>query len=310
MEYIEGKPLNEVIESRKLDVATIVKIGRQVAAALDYAHKNGIVHRDIKPSNLIITDNWNVKLTDFSIAHFSDASLSGQTKMGDILGTPSYMSPEQIDGQSIDHRSDLFSLGVILYELAVGERPFAEKTISALLKAITQPKFIPPKKANPSISPKMNGLILKCMEKSPYRRYQSGADLAQDLSALLPNQKTDKLLKSTKRYKRFGWAAILMAAGVLGWLGYQHMAANQPVTALVSISSDPSNASIYLNNTFKGKTPMRCKVLLGTHDLRLILAEHYESEARIDVNESGEIPVHLRLLPKERTPRETDHETN
>jgi serine/threonine protein kinase len=300
MEYVEGKPLNEVMKSRKLDMTTIVKICRQVAVALDYAHKQGIVHRDIKPSNLMITDNCQVKLTDFGIARFNDASLTRQTHMGDVLGTPAYMSPEQIDGEPIDHRSDLFSLGVILYELVVGQRPFIGDKISAVLNAITQQRFIPPKKENPSISSDLNTLILKCMDNNPDRRYQSGAELAKDLSAHLPNEKTDsKLLKSARRYKRFVWLAILMAAGALCWQGYHYMTANQPVTALVSISSDPSNASIYLDNTLKGKTPMRCEVPLGIYDIRLTLTGHYESEAQIDVNESGEIPVHLRLLPKE-----------
>lgn len=300
MEYLEGRPLNEVIQSKKLDMASIVGIGRQVAAALDYAHQKGIVHRDVKPSNLMITDTNQVKLTDFGIAHFEDASITLQTCSGDILGTPAYMPPEQVAGQDVDGRSDLYSLGVILYELIVGRRPFVENTLTALFKAITQHNLIPPEKVNPSIPSELSDIVLKSMDKNPDRRYQSGAELASALGACLPGQKTDlKPLKGKQKVMPLVWAAILMVAGVICWQVYDYMRADQPVTAFVNISSEPSNASIYLNNTFKGTTPMRCELPLGMYDLRLTLAEHYESEAQIDVSESGEMPVHLRLIPKE-----------
>lgn len=300
MEYLEGHPLNEAIQSKKFDMATIVRIGRQVAAALDYAHQKGIVHRDVKPSNLMITDTNQVKLTDFGIAHFEDASITLQTCSGDILGTPAYMPPEQVAGQDVDGRSDLYSLGVILYELMVGRRPFIENTLTALFKAISQDSFIPPRKVKPSIPTDLSDIVQKCMEKNPDRRYQSGAELASALSAHLPDEKTDlKPLKGRQKIMGFGWAAILIAAGVICWQVYDYMRIPQPVTAFVNFSSEPSNASIYLNNTFKGTTPMRCELPLGMYDVRLTLAEYYESEAQIDVRESGEMPVHLRLIPKE-----------
>ena len=299
MEYLEGKPLNKEVKSKAFDIASIVRIGRQVAAALDYAHQKGIVHRDIKPSNLMIKDH-QVKLTDFGIAHFEDASQTLRTRSGDILGTPAYMSPEQVAGQPVDKRSDLYSLGVILYELLVGQRPFKEKTLTALFKAISEHKVIPPKKANPSLPKELSLLVLKSMQKNPDRRYQSGAELASDLSAFIPEAVPDaRRQKGAKYFMRFAWGAILMVAAVFGWQFYHHANTNAPVTALVNISSEPSNASIYLNNAFKGKTPMSYELPLGLYDVRLTLAKHYESEAQIDVNESGEIPVHLRLIPKE-----------
>lgn len=305
MEYIEGQPLNEVLQSNKFDITSIVSIGRQVAATLDYAHQKGIVHRDVKPSNLIITDNHQVKLTDFGIAHFEDASITLQTCSGDILGTPAYMSPEQVAGREVDGRSDLYALGVILYELMVGKRPFIEKSLTALFKAITQHNLIPPKTANAAIPSGLSDIVVKTMEKNPDRRYQSGAELASALCEYLPDEKTDfKPLKGKKKIMAFGWAAILMVAGVICWQVYDYTSDNPPVTAYVNISSEPSNASIYLNNSFKGTTPLRCELPLGMYDVRLTLADHYESEAQVDVSESGEMPVHLRLVPKdETTPR-------
>jgi serine/threonine-protein kinase len=300
MEFLEGNPLNKVIQSKKLDITSIVEIGRQVAAALDYAHQKGIVHRDIKPSNLMVTDTNQVKLTDFGIAHFEDASITLQTCTGDILGTPAYMPPEQVAGQDVDGRSDLYSLGVILYELIVGRRPFVENTLTALFKAITQHNLIPPEKVNPSIPSDLSDIVLKSMDKNPNRRYQSGAELISALSTHLPGEKIDfKPLGGKQKIMRFGWAAILVVLGVICWQVYDYIKDDQPVTAFVDISSEPSNASIYLNNTFKGTTPMRCELPLGMYDVRLTLAEYYESEAQIDVSESGEMPVHLRLIPKE-----------
>jgi serine/threonine protein kinase len=312
MEYLEGKPLHEAVRSIKLDVPAIVNIGKQVAAALDYAHKKGIVHRDIKPSNLILTDDYRIKLTDFGIAHLDDASLTLQTRSGDILGTPAYMSPEQIAGEEADSRSDLYSLGVILYELTVGQRPFVENNITALFTAITQNNPVPPKKANPSIAPGLSALILKAMDKDPDRRYQSGAKMASALADYLSSQKTDAQLPAgPSKYMRLVWVATLIAATLICWQIYDHMVTNQPektaiqadksvrqpITVWVDISSEPSNANIYLNNTFKGKTPMRCQLPLGQYDLRLTLVDHYESEAQINVDASGELPVHLRLIP-------------
>jgi serine/threonine-protein kinase len=300
MEYLKGKPLNEVIQSKQLDIPTVVKIGRQVATALDYAHQKGIVHRDIKPSNLMITDNNQVKLTDFGIAHFEDASLTLKTRSGDILGTPAYMSPEQIAGKEVDHRSDLYSLGVILYELLVGQRPFVENNITALFRAIAEHKLVPPKKVNATIAPGLSAIIFKAMGKHPDGRYQSGAELATALSAHLPEAKADtRVLTAGGKYRYFGWVAVLAVAALIGWQIYDAVTVVPPVTAQVSISSDPSNASIYLNNTFKGKTPMRYELPLGVYDIRLTLDEHYETEAQIDVGESGELPVHLRLIPRE-----------
>jgi eukaryotic-like serine/threonine-protein kinase len=299
MEFLEGLPLNEAVRTRKFGRAEIVNICRQVADALDYAHQRGIVHRDIKPSNLILTENDQVKLTDFGIAHFEDASLTLKTRSGDILGTPAYMSPEQISCKGVDNRSDLYSLGVILYELMAGRRPFMGNNLASLFKAITDHKTTPPIKADPSIPKGLNAVILKAIEKDPNRRFQSGAEMVSALNRQRPDAKIDfKPAVSRMITKPLVWIAIVLIAVAAGWQIYRHVVAHPPPTALVNITSEPSSASIYLNNTFKGKTPMRCELPLGRYDVRLTLAEYYESEAQIDVRDSAEMPVHLRLIPK------------
>jgi eukaryotic-like serine/threonine-protein kinase len=300
MEFLEGQPLNEAVRTRKLGMPAILDICRQVASALDYAHQRGIVHRDIKPSNLILTEKDQVKLTDFGIASFDDASLSLKTRSGDILGTPAYMSPEQIAGKGVDNRSDLYSLGVILYELLAGRRPFVGTNLASLFKAVTDHKMTPPAKSNPSIPKGLNALVLKAIDKDPNRRFQSGAEMAAALNRYLPGAKSGfKAPVNRIVFKPLGWILILLVSLAGGWQVYRHMSASPPPTALVNITSDPSSANIYLNNTFKGKTPMRCELPYGRYDVRLTLAEHYESEAQIDVRDASEMPVHLRLIPKE-----------
>jgi serine/threonine protein kinase len=300
MEFLEGQPLNEAVRTRKLGMPAILDICRQVASALDYAHQRGIVHRDIKPSNLILTEKDQVKLTDFGIASFDDASLSLKTRSGDILGTPAYMSPEQIAGKGVDNRSDLYSLGVILYELLAGRRPFVGTNLASLFKAVTEHKMTPPAKSNPSIPKGLNALVLKAIDKDPNRRFQSGAEMAAALNRYLPGAKSGfKAPANRIVFKPLGWILILLVSLAGGWQVYRHMSASPPPTALVNITSDPSSANIYLNNTFKGKTPMRCELPFGRYDVRLTLAEHYESEAQIDVRDASEMPVHLRLIPKE-----------
>jgi eukaryotic-like serine/threonine-protein kinase len=299
MEFLEGLPLNEAVQTRKFGTAEIVNLCKQVAEALDYAHQRGIVHRDIKPSNLILVENDQVKLTDFGIAHFEDASLTLKTRSGDILGTPAYMSPEQISCKGVDNRSDLYSLGVILYELMVGRRPFVGNNLASLFKAITDHKITPPIKANPTIPKGLNAVILKAIEKDSNRRFQSGAEMVSALNRQRPDAKIYFKPSINRIFsKPLGWIAIVLIAVVAGWQLYEHKMPLPPPTALVDITSEPSSASIYLNNAFKGKTPMRCELPLGRYDVRLTLAEYYESEAQIDVRDSTEMPVHLRLIPR------------
>jgi len=149
MEYIEGKPLNEVLQSQKLTLEEALRIGVQVADALDYAHGKGIVHRDIKPSNIIVQPDGNIKITDFGIARIEDPMATQQTQAGEILGTPAYMSPEQVLGQAVDGRSDLFSLGVILYELLTHQRPFSGESLATIFHSITHEDPRKPEELNP-----------------------------------------------------------------------------------------------------------------------------------------------------------------
>jgi eukaryotic-like serine/threonine-protein kinase len=187
MEYIEGQTLADAAKSgRRLSLDRVCEIGQQIAEALGYAHKNGVVHRDIKPANVLLTskDKYGIerpKITDFGVAKVAASQL---TTTGQLLGTPAFMPPEQFTGAVIDGRSDLFSFGVILYWLATGEQPFPGETITAVSYKVVHTEPVPPAKLNPAIPAALEQIILKCLAKDPAARYQTGEELARQLAAL------------------------------------------------------------------------------------------------------------------------------
>lgn len=182
MEYVDGASLAQYIPS---PVETLVELGEQIARALHYAHERQIIHRDIKPANIKVTPQGTVKIMDLGLALPPDAKR--MTAQGMVIGTPAYLSPEQAQGISLDHRTDIYSLGVMLYEMATGKLPFDSNDIGALLLQQVKQTPQPPRLLEPSVSAALENVILKCLEKSPARRYQSGATLASALLACLPN---------------------------------------------------------------------------------------------------------------------------
>ena len=179
MEYLEGKSLEKLVEEQgMLPIETIIPMYDQVCSALDHAHQHSIVHRDIKPANIMILDNGLVKVTDFGIAKVMSM---GMTQAGQVLGTPNYMSPEQVKGRQVDGRSDIFSLGIILYDLVTGEMPFGGENITTVIYKIINENPIPPRDLDATIHPGLSYVICKGLAKSPDERYQTCRELADDL---------------------------------------------------------------------------------------------------------------------------------
>jgi serine/threonine-protein kinase len=179
MEFLEGKSLEKIAQEQTvLPIETILPIYDQVCSALDHAHRNKIVHRDIKPANIMILQNGLVKVTDFGIAKMM---AMGMTQAGQILGTPNYMSPEQVKGRQIDGRSDIFSLGVILYELMTGEKPFGGQNITTVIYKIINENPTPPRELDASIPAGLSYVISKALAKNIDERYQTCRELAEDL---------------------------------------------------------------------------------------------------------------------------------
>ncbi|TXG80487.1 MAG: HAMP domain-containing protein, partial [Rhodocyclaceae bacterium] len=221
MELLEGDPLNDVMTGGTLfPVREVVEIGIQLSRALDYAHSKGIVHRDIKPANIVRLKGTNViKVTDFGIAHMASSSMTQHTQMGDVLGTPQYMSPEQTMGQKIDGRSDLFSVGVVLYQLLTGLRPFDADSIVALMLKIAKEEPTPIEKLRNDVPPALRRVVERCLSKQPDRRYQNGAELTEALIKVI--REIDEETQHRQRPRivslRVKWTALmsLIVAGVM-----------------------------------------------------------------------------------------------
>ena len=313
MEYLQGQPFNEVIRSGKLSVEKIIDIALQVANALGYAHEKGIVHRDIKPSNIILTDEGNVKLTDFGIARAEDSNAAQQTQAGVILGTPFYMSPEQVMGKRVDGRSDLFSLGVILYELIVGRKPFEGDHFTAIFRAITDDIPVAPLRIDDSIPQSFSDLIMKALSKNPDKRFQTSKEMGDALKTCLQVKESlllsGKPISSQKKPVTFVLIIGLMAAVILGGTVYffgvhkkqesslsTRIEVNKPVDAILMVTSSPSGAQVFLDDSFKGNTPINLEIPIGKYEVRVSLPDYFGWEAQLQISEPGETPLHVRLI--------------
>jgi serine/threonine protein kinase/HAMP domain-containing protein len=183
MEFLEGDPLNDVMtDGKTFPVREVLSYGIQLARALDYAHAKGIVHRDIKPANIVrLKGGDHIKVTDFGIAHMASSSVTQHTRLGDVIGTPVYMSPEQTQGKKLDGRSDLFSAGVVLYQMLTGRRPFEGENLIALMTRIASENPPSISVVRNDVPASLRRVIERCLAKQPEKRFQTGGELAAAL---------------------------------------------------------------------------------------------------------------------------------
>jgi serine/threonine-protein kinase len=340
MELLEGSELADELRNGLLEPQRTLGIAVQVAEALAAVHDGGIIHRDLKPANIFLTERGGqtdyVKLLDFGIAKLSGgiegASLA-KTSTGAILGTPQYMSPEQLDGQAVDHRSDIYSFGLILYEMTTGRRPFPGSSIGELVikhMTVKPPRPTKIKDLPHAVPQALEDLTLTCLEKDPDRRPQSMHEVAARLRALADNEavalETYKPLEITQRRRRnnvFAAMGALFLIGVVGAVGF--WVANRPdppppppkvvekpkpkpvkpvpkTEVKVAFGSRPAGAKVYKDDekTPIGVTPFELSFPIGAADSTFhFRASGFESVTKtVAFNEDAALAVELKEIVK------------
>jgi serine/threonine protein kinase len=307
MEFVEGGTFAvEIARTGKVDAARAVDVVSVVADALDFAHERGVIHRDIKPANLMILPDQSVKVADFGIARLSSAA---STMTGDMMvGTPHYMSPEQVRGGKIDGRSDLFSLGVVLYEALTGRKPFQAETLAAVLNSIMNSTPPATHEIDPAIPPALSAIVAKAMSRDPESRYARGKDFAAELrrfrdagrgeGTLL--QTTALSLPPSKRSPWIGVAVALLAlvlvGGAFAWRT-RGGGASAGVGYLEFVS-DPVGAEIFVDGNVVGRTPYTSEVSAGKHEIEFRKQGFYPATQSTKVEANQRITIELPMLSR------------
>lgn len=255
LEYLKGRTLADVVAEGPMPWMDALRVGGQLARALDHAHRQGVVHRDIKPANIMLTDTGDAKIMDFGIAKVPDSNL---TAAGQVFGTPLYMSPEQASGEDgLDGRSDLFSLGAVLYQLVTGKQAFASEGMPAILSKILRHEPPPPSTVRRGVPPSVDAIVARALTKRVDRRYQDGRRMAEDIDLALAGRSVGPPI--TRRAAGM-FAAAVAAAALLGF-GYRAWTARGDAGAAAAAPQASAIASIRPGPT-AAPTPAPAKLIV------------------------------------------------
>ncbi|MGC2164371.1 MAG: protein kinase, partial [Silvibacterium sp.] len=269
MELLDGRTLERAIASHPLPIETVLRLGEQICDALQYAHERGIIHRDLKPSNIFITSRDDAKLLDFGLAkkilpEFASANQTTVradiTQPGRLLGTVAYMSPEQAEGKPVDARTDLFSFGAVLYEMATGLRAFTGESSAAVLVELLHRQPVPPQAINSKVPPELQSIIAKALEKKPADRYQSAKELMIDLRRLSRQHAAPAYSSAQKSASSHGFFRsklaryLLLPALIVAAIVLAALLTPQPVTGpldstQLTFSAEPKEPPLFTDGT-------------------------------------------------------------
>ena len=303
-ELLEGRTLREQLDEGALPVRKAMQCAQQIANGLAAAHDKGIVHRDLKPENIFCTKDGRIKILDFGLAKqttsrtapatMSDATAtSAQTQAGVVMGTAGYMSPEQVRGATTDHRSDIFALGAILYEMLSGQRAFKRDTAAETMTAILKEEPRELTGTNPAIPPGLERIVHRCLEKQPEQRFQSVADLGFAIEAL--SGTTNAAIpvaqgRSSRTWRTAGMAGVVLAALVAGWFAHRSISGRSPTLAFHRVTY--SRGTIF-NARFSpdGKTILYGAALEGRPVQIYAASKEFPESRPIDVKQSTLLSV-------------------
>ena len=306
MEYVSGEDLKSTINRvGLLSEGKALNITGQICHGLAEAHRHGLIHRDLKPHNIMIDKSGEVRVMDFGIARPLEST--GLTQSGTIVGTPEYMSPEQAVGDPVDKRSDIYSLGIILFELVTGKVPFKGDTaVGVALKHKTE---APPEPSslNPQISSELNRMILKCLAKDKGRRFQSVDELLEEIARIERGQpRTDPVLPEKKtsveiRRRRFPALAVLMgflAVAALGIGGYFLLWPDKDIGVGFSLDTSPQGARVFLDDEPLGTTPLERQIVPGTFRIKIEKEGYVTKSENLSINSDFEVTYELEPVPQ------------
>ena len=310
MEYLDGKALSTILKAGQVyTVQEVCSIVLQVADAVDYAHKHGIVHRDIKPANIMMMDDGGVKVMDFGVARLESSTL---TVAGTVVGSVRYMAPEQMMGERVDARADVFSLGAVAYEMLTGRAPYPGKTITEVVGQVVHGHYVPPRQVDERLPDALSNVFGRVFTVRPADRYPSAMDFARDLYIaaepvldLAIGVAPDPAAADVGTTVMAPTTSSPPAPTVTRTVRVASDGGSSSREGLLLVDSDPRGAEVYLNGKPVGTTPIEgVEVSFGRHVLRIEAADRDAVSAEVEVKREQPLKALSFTLPRARTGRQ------